>query len=80
MRNRESVSALSAGAYTTTLLVMVDRVKERQKEVAIATLCTLWDTPSCCFCDIYIVLCLLLCLILYINGAGDDVYSTVYTL
>ncbi len=26
-RNRRSVSALSAGAYTTTLLMMVDRVK-----------------------------------------------------
>jgi hypothetical protein len=27
MRNRRSVSALSAGSYTTTLLVVVDRVK-----------------------------------------------------
>ncbi len=32
-RNRRSVYALSAGAYTTTLLVMVDRVKGEERAV-----------------------------------------------
>jgi hypothetical protein len=51
MRNRGSVSALSAGAYTTTLHVIVDRVKGggRAPSPSLWDVRKKWSLPLCVY-------------------------------